>query len=449
VLTASYYHDGVLLDQFQRQGGSGGNETIFEVLWRDISLQPKSIATLPLSWYSGSPFGWAIARTGWDANAVIAEMKVNEYNFVNHQHLDAGAFQIYYKGALAIDSGIYEGGAAGGYGSTHCLNYSWRTIAHNSLLVYDPNEKFGGRGYGNDGGQRLPHGRSEARNLGVLLAPENGHRTGKVLAHGFGPDAQTPDFTLLQGDITDAYSKKVRQATRSFVFLNLHNSQVPAALVVLDRVVSANPAFRKYWLLHTQEEPRLDGTSAVIDCTQYGNRGRLTLDTLLPPTANADLAKVGGLGKEYWVFGQNWANDVDPQRLERTSLEPGAWRIELSPKTASAEDLFLNVMQVTDRQSPSRWPVRYLDAGDRVGCVIEGPEASWIVLMRKDSQRSAAPVKFTVPGGHPGRILVTDLASGQWHAQQEGSAETRSLAVSEDSGSAWFEGPAGAWTLSR
>ena len=449
LLTASYYGDGILLDQFQRQGGSGGNETIFEVLWRDTSLQPKSIATLPLSWYSGSPFGWTIARTGWDANAVIAEMKVNEYNFVNHQHLDAGAFQIYYKGALAIDSGIYEGGAAGGYGSTHCLNYSWRTIAHNSLLVYDPNEKFGGRGYGNDGGQRLPHGRSEARNLSVLLAPENGYRTGKVLAHGFGPDPQMPDFTFLQGDLTDAYSKKVQQVTRSFVFLNLRNSQVPAAMVVFDRVVSANPAFRKYWLLHTQEEPRVESASAVVDCTQYGNRGRLTLDTLLPPTANAELAKVGGPGKEYWVFGQNWANDVDPQRLERTSLEPGAWRIELSPKTASAEDLFLNVMQVTDRQSPSRWPVRRLDAGERVGCAIQGPEASWIVLMRKDSRRSAEPVKFTVPGDHRSRMLVTDLASGQWHAQQEGSAETRSLAVGEDSGSAWFEGPAGTWTLSR
>jgi hypothetical protein len=32
-----------------------------------------------------------VARTGWDESAVIAEMKVNEYNFVNRQHLDAVA----------------------------------------------------------------------------------------------------------------------------------------------------------------------------------------------------------------------------------------------------------------------------------------------------------------------------------------------------------------------
>jgi len=453
LLTASYYGDGILLDQFQRQGGSGGNETIFEVLWRDVSLQPKSIRTLPLSRYFGSPFGWTVARTGWDENAVIAEMKVNEYNFVNHQHLDAGAFQIYCKGALAIDSGLYQGGSSGAYGSPHCLNYYWRTIAHNSLLVYDPNEKFGGRGYGNDGGQRLPHGRSESRNLSVLLAPENGYRTGKVLAHGFGPDAQTPDFTWLQGDLTEAYGKKVRQVTRSFVFLNLRNSQVPAALVIFDRVVSANPAFHKYWLLHTLEEPRVDSISAVVDCTQHNNSGRLILNTLLPVATNVDLTKVGGPGKEFWVFGQNYANDVEPKRLERSSIETGAWRIEVSPKTGAAEDLFLNVMQVTDRQSLVRWPVRAIETGERVGCLLEGSDDAWAVLMRRDNRRSGEPVNFTVkfavPGDRTSHVLITDLSPGRWHVQWESSAETRDVTVSEDSGAAWFEGPAGTWTLSR
>jgi len=448
VLTASYYDDPILLDQYQRQGGSGGNETIFEVLWRDVRLQPKSVSTLPLSRYFGPPFGWMVARTGWDKDAVIAEMKINEYSFTNHQHLDAGAFQIYYRGALAVDSGLYSG-SSGAYGSPHCLNYYWRTVAHNSLLVYDPNEDFGRGGYGNDGGQRLPNGRSEPRNLDVLLAPENGYRTGKVLAHGFGPDAQKPDFTLLQGDLTAAYSKKVRQVTRSFILLNLRNAHVPAAMVVFDRVVSTDPAFRKYWLLHTLEEPQADSTSAVVDCTQHGNNGRLLLDVLLPSAGNADLAKVGGPGQEFWVFGRNYANDVEPQRRERSSMEPGAWRIELSPKTGSAEDLFLTVMQMTDRQSPLRWPVRQLDADGRVGCVIEGPEAAWVVLLRQDNQRSAEPQEFTISGRHSCRILVTDLEPGSWHARREGSAETRDLVVSEDSGAAWLEGPAGTWVLQR
>ena len=237
--------------------------------------------------------------------------------------------------------------------------------------------------------------------------------------------------------------------TRSFVFLNLRNAQVPAAMVVFDRVVSADPAFRKYWLLHTLEEPRVDAASAVVDCTQHGNSGRLTLDVLL-----ADRRRRGpGQGRR---AGQGVLGLRPELRQRRRSAAAGTKlhrdrRVadRVVAKKAAAEDLFLNVMQVTDRQSPWRWPVQRLDAGQRVGCVIEGPESAWVVLMHKDSQRSAEPLKFTVPGQNLARMLVTDLSPGRWNARREGSAETLELLVNEDSGAAWFEGPAGTWTLSR
>lgn len=447
LFTASYYGDGILLSQFLRQGGSGQGEALFEVLWRDVTLQPKPIESLPLTRYFEPPFGWMVARTGWGEDGVIAEMKINEYNFANHQHLDAGAFQLYYKGALAIDSGLYQG-ALGGYGSPHCLNYQWRTIAHNSLLVYDPGEQFG-KNYGNDGGQRLPNGRSEPRTLDTLLAPENGYRTGQVLAHGFGPDAQTPDYSLLQGDITAAYGKKVKQVLRSFVFLNLRNARVPGALVVFDHVVSADPSFRKFWLLHSQEEPRLSGMSAVVDRTEHGAEGRLSLDVLLPKAENAALDKVGGPGKEFWVFGQNYPNEPSGRESQRNSMEIGAWRLELSPKAASAEDAFLTVMQVSDRSANAHLPASLIDAGDCAGCLIQGDSDAWCVLFRRDGQRSDTPVKFTAPGRSACRFLVTGLTPGVWRARREGAAETQTMTVPADSGAAWFTGPAGAWTLSR
>ncbi len=449
MLIASYYGDGILLDQFKRQGGSDGNETIFEVLWRDLALQPKPGHTLPLSRYFGSPFGWMVARTGWGEDAVIAEMKVNEYNFVNHQHLDAGAFQIYHRGALAIDSGLYSG-SSGAYGSPHCRNYYWRTIAHNSLLIYDPQEQFSRKGdYGNDGGQRLPNNRSEARTLEALQAPANGYRTGQVRAHGFGPDAQSPDFTLLQGDLTAAYSKKVRQVTRSFVFLNLRNPKIPAALVVFDRVVSADPSFRKSWLLHAQEEPQIERNAAVVNCTEHGETGRLFLDVVLPRPENLTLGKVGGPGREFMVFGTNYANDPEPNRLARGSLEPGAWRIEVSPKLRAAEDLFLHVMQVSDRTAGSRWPVTGLDSDTHTGGVIAGPDQSWAVLFRRDGTRSGEPVRFTLRGSGRIHVLVTDLVPGQWHAGRGGAAGTVAVEVPSDSGAAWFEAGAGDWILRR
>ena len=446
LFTASYYGDGTLLAQFLQQGGASDSEAVFEFLWRDTQLQAKPLNNLPSSRYSGSPFGWMVARTGWGQDAVIAEMKVNEYNFANHQHLDAGAFQIYYRGALAIDSGLYSG-SSGKYGSPHCQNYYWRTIAHNSLQVYDPQEDFGKRGYGNDGGQRLAGGRSEPRTLDVLLDPAKGYRTGQVLAHGFGPDPRAPEFTLLQGDITDAYSDKVRQVIRSFVFLNLHDKQVPAALVVLDRVVSADPDFRKYWLLHTQEEPRISGASALVDCTQHDQRGRLTLDVLLPAADNRELTSVGGPGREFWVFGTNYANDTEPARLERSSLEPGAWRIELSPKATTSEDLFLTVMQVTDRTAPGRLPVRLVEFADRVGSFIGRPNGNRFVLFRRDGQRSSQPVTIEVPGPGTTGVLVTDLAGGVWRVRGAGEEGSRDIRVSRELGAAWFEASPGAWHL--
>ena len=66
--------------------------------------------------------------------------------------------------------------------------------------------------------------------LDSLLSEE--YTVGKVLAHGFGSDAQAPDYSYLKGDITRAYTRKVKEAKRSFVFLNLKSETVPAALIV-------------------------------------------------------------------------------------------------------------------------------------------------------------------------------------------------------------------------
>jgi heparin/heparan-sulfate lyase len=446
LFTASYYHDGVLLSQFLQQGGTSDSEAIFEFLWRDTELTAQPIADLPLSRYFGSPFGWMVARTSWGKDAVIAEMKVNEYNFVNHQHLDAGAFQIYYQGALAIDSGLYTG-SSGQYGSPHCQNYYWRTIAHNSLLIYDPQENFVRSGYGNDGGQRLAGGRSEARNLDVLLDPTRGYRTGQVLAQGAGPDAKQPDYTLLQGDITAAYSQKVKQVQRSFVFLDLHSPAVPAALVVFDRVVSADPRFQKYWLLHSQEEPRIEGASGLVDCAQHDQRGRLTLDVLLPVPGKSQLTAVGGPGKEFWVFGTNYANDTEPARLANSSLEPGAWRIELSPKEPATEDLFLTVMQVTDRTSPQRLTTRLVEMPDRVGAWIERPEGCRAVVFARDGMRSERPVTVGVAGPGTTGVLVCDLMPGIWQLSGGEGTSKRDVRVTNELGAAWFEASPGTWKL--
>ena len=198
LLNASYYKDPYVLADYLRDPDIEPSSLIFDFLWRDPDLKPRPVSELPLSRYMGTPYGWMVARTGWDSQSVVAEMKVNIFNFNNHQHLDAGAFQIYCQGPLAIDSGLYQG-SAGGYGSTHDVNYNKRTIAHNSLLVYDPEESFarGNRNMRNDGGQKFPNGWREPRSLEDMLA---NYRTAQVLDHGFGPDLRQPAYTYLKGN---------------------------------------------------------------------------------------------------------------------------------------------------------------------------------------------------------------------------------------------------------
>jgi hypothetical protein len=452
LLGGSYYQDEYTNYEFVQRPTIDSRDKFFEFLWRDPNLGQRECTDLPLSRYFGSPCGWAIARTGWDENSVVAEMKINVYNFINHQHHDAGAFQIDYRGPLAIDSGAYSG-SSGGYNSPHNKNYFKRTIAHNSLLIYDPDEVFESQNYGgadktpfaaNDGGQRLCGPKWGApQDLEDLLAGD--YRTGDILAHGHGPDPTTPDYTYLKGDITEAYSDKVSQVHRSFCFLNLHNEQSPAALIVFDRVVSSNPNFKKYWLLHSIEEPAVDQNHVTISRrTLNDDTGRLINTTLLPASENLDIETIGGKGKEFWVFGENYTNDPGERRPD-VANERGSWRVQMSPRNASSEDCFLNVMEVTDNTNDAPLAVKQIESEQVVGACI----ADRVVTFSRSTEVIDHPFSLEIEGDENFRILITDLREGVWQIQRDGKVYRPALTVSPEEGSIYFEGGPGTYTLLR
>ena len=458
MLASSYYKDGYLAYEYelnpdlQNQGNEEMNHClIFDLLWRDYDLKPKAPDTLPLTHFSGTPFGWMIARTGWGQNSVIAEMKINEQFVGNHQHLDGGSFQLYYKGPLAIDAGAYSG-SSGGYNSPHNKNFFKRTIAHNSLRIYDPDEKFACWNYGggdkseyadNDGGQRMPGDRWLTCNrFEDLVSPE--YTVGKTLAHGYGPDVQVPDYSYLKGDITQAYTGKVKEVKRSFVFLNLKNETVPAALIVFDKVVSANPDFKKYWLLHSIEEPRVDGNVFTVTRTQNGDTGLLQNSVLLPDTDNVQIEKVGGSGKEFWVFGTNYTNDPTPRRPDHAN-ERGAWRMEVSPVKPATENYFLNVMQVADNTCRQLEKVKRLDGDRTVGVQI----ADRIVTFSKDSEPLSGRFQITAEGTGTLKFVITDLKPGNWQVLKDGKVYLTIRDVKNDDGILCFEGTSGTYEFRR
>ncbi len=454
LLCASYYGDGYILadylkDEWHWEYLKHANhplDELFELLWRDPALKPWDISELPLTRYFGSPFGWMVARTGWDQGAVICEMKVNEWNFGNHQHLDAGAFQIYYRGPLAMDTGLYEGDD-GGYTGPHNVNYYKRTIAHNSLLVMDPGEDFITAGFRriekvNDGGQRMPNRWRSAGELDDFLSRD--YRTGQVLGRWFGPCGQKPEFSYLKGDITDAYSDKVRRVQRSFVFINLDNGKVPAALAVFDRVTSRDSSFKKYWLLHGMQRPTVRANTVRYELSQRGWEGALLNTTLLPKASNLLITEVGGPGHRFDVFGKNFAVGIQ-QGLDPLDYEPGDWRVQISPLAPSATDLFLNVMQVTGRANKNLPEATAFSAGDFTGFRL----GRFVVLFNTGETSAARPVVFAPPGGGRVKVLVCGLSAGTWQLRRDGKIATPAMMVHSDEGVVYFEDDNGEFELLR
>ena len=445
-LAGSYHKDPIVLNEaFKERQLGNTSDYIFDFLFfNPIAVGTKTKNDLPLTHYFQAPLGEMIARTSWEdglqSTAVVASMKVGVYNFSNHQHLDAGSFQLYYKGPLTVQSGIYQG-KNGSYGGEHFKNYYQRTIAHNTMLVYDPNEKFTWHHNSilNDGGQRFPNDAHEPENLTELLG--KGYKTGEVLAHSFGPDSLQPDFSYLKGDITEAYSNKVKNFHRSFVFLNFKNTSIPAALVVFDNISTTDQSFKKCWLLHCVEEPTINENQISIERTEKGYSGKMLTTCLLPNKNDLLISSIGGAGKEYEVFGKNFPQTMNNQMI--SSGDSAVWRTEISPKKPALKNQFLNVMQVMDNNTnipATNLPLK-IESAEFIGTKI----SNQIVLFSKDGNIINQTFQLTLTGDEELKVLITDVKKGNWQIQSKGLK----LVVKNDEQVLYFTAKKGNYTFTK
>ena len=372
-------------------------------------------------------------------------MKIGSYQTSGHQHLDAGHFQIYYKGILASDSGVYQGALSsaasnGGtaYWSVHTNQYGTKTVAHNCMLVYDPSEgdkNNTARGTINDGGQRSIKNADQMVYMDYLETYNA--KTSEVEKVEIDPKApKTPEYSYIKGDLTKAYSDKVKEYKRSFMFLNLENSEVPAAMIVFDKITSSNPSFKKSWLLHGLEEPEIDGNRTVFRRTyrstveDYGYNGKLTVDTLLPK--DNTITKIGGEGMWSYVNGVDYTG----YPLNSVTDEGNSWRIEISPKNASERDYFLNVLQVSDNDKEYYVPATMIESEEFYGAAI----SDRVVLFSKSGKDVGESFEFNVPEGNY-KYTVCDVGAGEYTVSAGG--KDMICAVSEEGGVLAFDGAGG------
>ena len=373
-------------------------EYFFHLLLNDPEIKPVPpfSVRLPYIRHFGPLRSNMIARTGFYDDEAAVYFNGGGKCSGNHQHSDAGAFQIWYRGPLASDIGAY----GSTYGNPYDRNFNKRSIAHNMLRVYDPAEKFGGGKFDNDGGSRFVY---QTNMPSTPAAYEKSPQLDYGTSHSvsIGPDKMRPAYGFLAADLTNAYSKKIRHYMRLFVFLNQQSKEQPAGFLVCDLVESAQPDLLKIFQVSSFFPPVLRENFIGLVTPQGGcadMRLYLPAQTKITDFADEKAASNPQAGKVYEV------------PFSPYGPASHAHRIEVTPTEKRAFDTFL-----------AHFGIRAKDAAPLAEGYAELANAhlvrsgKFLVTLPKQDKLVDAPLVFDVPEGGA-QVLCTYLAPGPWHA---------------------------------
>ncbi|MCR4719516.1 MAG: hypothetical protein K5768_07795 [Firmicutes bacterium] len=404
--------------QFSSFDGTFGEEnyvtpSTFLILNGSTTLGNEANYSLPLSNFFDGAVTSMIARTGWtqfttsnlnnldgNDNTAVAYMKVGQYNAGNHQHLDAGNFQLYYKGILANDPCYYDN-----YTSDYMNGYAKRSVAHNVVLIKD--------GIANDiGGLSFADGGQTA----VPDATTSAAKTASWEAHAIsGDDVNRPDFTYMKANLTKSY-RSATSYKRSFIFMNMDDENEPATLIVYDRIgtSSAKPTA---WLLHGLKSPTINGKRAVFT-TDTG--GQMTNDTLLPTSVS-----INSYADGYVDSSHAYPSGYTAQ--EGKVNESEGYRIEVASNSATTT-YFLNVVQAGDTGTTAANPA-LIESTNFYGVRLKDR----VVLFNKDAEWFGGTkdqeylFNFSSNDGYVYKFAIADAHTGSYEIYYSTNGSSYSL----------------------
>ncbi len=114
-----------------------------------------------------------------------------------------------------------------------------------------------------------------------------------------------------------------------------------------------------------------------------------------------------GEKERVWVNGTNYENYATTR--PDPANERGSWRVEVSPKIASTQNYFLNVIQVMDNDSKSKLDVKLIEGNDVIGVHL----ANRVITFSKDAQTIDHSFSFTIQGTQTIKIMDNRLVT--WH----------------------------------
>ncbi len=310
-----------------------------KLLYKDFTMPVVTQPDLPLDWWTDK-VGLSVSRSSWDSTATMVTFFNSPSKKAAHEHRDNNSFAIFKNAPLLLDAGYYDS-----YGSSHYRNYYQRTIAHNSICVFDSSETYTyhGQPVSNDGGQIES---SSLINYDEIFLPEN--QRGIWIKYGSGAN-----YSYNIADAQLSYdSVKLDFFRRRLLFIK------PGKVIVLDHVHLKNTTSNQRdlsWIIHFADEPEISGSITNVSVpnhieTYNGNyytsttgNGSIAIKTLFPVISYATL--IGGTGYEYWVDGVNYPPEPAP---DSSVLTAGKWRIEVIPATTTDTTIFLHTIAVGD-----------------------------------------------------------------------------------------------------
>lgn len=420
-----------LLRDRRSPGVLAGYRLAHELLWfqPDMPLSPLSSAPLAMVAHD---LGRGFSRSDWSGLGTWLKFSCGPH-FALGQHLDATSLILYRRGMLLSVGGGYDGP-----GTPHALNYAVRSLAHNTIIIRDPQEyswydmgagqKPKGR-YANDGGQRswaIFHADGEPQKQAPWTASgwEKGRAPWSKLTRiyqvaGIKGMAQEPRYTYMYGDASRAYqgsSNKAQRVVRHVFHLRSGGPQDPLsaeAVVVVDDVVLNNRSARVSFVSHFERRPtafsqidetgpgRFEGVGSRLR-VRFDN-SRLDLVCVVP--ARPHFKIIGGQGKAgSWVNGKNYP-PAPPVR------ERAPWRAEFAAQTKEGpERVMAHVLFPADSDDSPPPEVELLNAdGDQtVAMIIKDRYWPRVVALHTGEPSLETRLTYQYRGGRQ-RHLVAGL----------------------------------------
>ena len=418
-----------------------GLHLVAYVIFRGTGLKPAKnrFDKMELIQYNGFPLGQYISRERWDdKNSASTFTRIRIRATANHEHRDAGTFQIYYKGMLTCDGGVYDY-----YGNDHWKFFHTATVGHNGVLVYNPAYRKGNKWY--SGSQRYIRETSSLQSwyntsdfdTGTLTAHESAYRD---LAK------KRPHYTYLSGDVAKAYEPDtVSYLGRRMLTVYTGNPDFPMALFIYDDVESVEPAFKKTFLMQicSPDAPKISRGRVI---TENGD-GRLVLTSL---SNNVTVRGVGGRGYDEdgnYVSEKSRNYLINGKQCHTINKkDDGHWgRIEISPKEKSKTAEFLNLIYVTDKGSKKIAPkVTRINADGIAGIGFGKTVALFATARTPEACEISASVS-----GPKGKLeyFVSGVCGGTWRVSVDGK-DYGVYTATEDGCLLTFTAPAGEVVIS-